>query len=142
MSAAAARAARRVLAAAQLDGLEVDVSFLSDDEMRALNRAWRGKDRPTDVLSFAAHEGEPMPGLEGALGDLVISLDTAAAQAREHGHSLEEEVAVLTAHGLLHLLGLDHERGEAEAKRQAEMEMGLLAAAGFEPSLALGGRGL
>jgi probable rRNA maturation factor len=141
MSAAARRVARRVLAAAGLDGLEVGVRFVDDDEMRALNRAWRGKDRPTDVLSFSAHEGEPMPGLEHVLGDLVVSLDTAKAQALSLGHTFDEEVAVLIAHGLLHLLGLDHERGRAEALLQAELEMSVLAAAGVDPLLALGGRG-
>ena len=90
-----------------------------DDELRTLNRDFLGKDAPTDVLSF--------PG-DGAtyLGDLAISADRAAEQAAEHGHSPEQEVCVLMLHGLLHLLGYDHEtdRGRmrrVEAKWRAEL---------------------
>lgn len=139
---AAARMAERVLAAARLGEREVQVSFVDDEEIRALNHQWRGLDEPTDVLSFAAWEGEPMPGAEAFLGDLVISLERARAQAAELGHAALDEVAVLVAHGLLHLLGLDHERGDEEARRQAELEMTILDAAGVDPSLALVGRGL
>lgn len=85
--------------------------------MHALNHEYRGKDKPTDVLSFALFEssGEGdivFPGEENqfALGDLVVSIDTAARQAGELGHSLEREVAFLTIHGVLHLLGYDHAR--------------------------------
>lgn len=137
---AAARVAARVLRSARLGALEVHVSFVDDEEMRELNRQWRGVDRTTDVLSFAALEGEAVLGAEGFLGDLVISLERASAQAADHGHEALDEVAVLVAHGLLHLLGFDHERGEEEARRQAELEMTLLDAAGVDPSLALVGR--
>jgi probable rRNA maturation factor len=140
-TAAAARVAARVREAARPGGLEVHVSFVDDDEMRALNARWRGVDRTTDVLSFAGFEGEALPGAEGFLGDLVISLERAEEQAAGLGHSALDEVAVLVAHGLLHLLGLDHERGDDEARRQAELEMTLLDAAGVDPSLALVGRG-
>jgi probable rRNA maturation factor len=135
-------AARRVVRAARLGDREVDVSFVDDEVMRTLNARWRGIDAPTDVLSFATWEGEVMPGAEHILGDLVISLDTAARQARELGHPLEDEIAVLTAHGLLHVLDLDHERGLAEARQMAECEMTLLASAGVEPTLALTNRAL
>ncbi len=138
----AERVAQRVLAAARLGDLEVNVSFVDDARMRALNRQWRGIDRSTDVLSFAAFEGEEIPGAERFLGDLVISLDKAHAQARQHGHAMLDEVAVLVAHGLLHLLGFDHERGADAARSQAEHEMTILAAAGVTPKLALVGRGL
>lgn len=134
--------AQAVIGAARLGDLEVGVSFVDDQEMRALNLAWRGMDRSTDVLSFSALEGEAVFGAEDFLGDLVISLERASAQAREHGHSLREEVAVLVSHGLLHLLGLDHERDDDEAVWQAECEMTLLAAAGIDPGLALVGRSL
>jgi rRNA maturation RNase YbeY len=70
--------------------------------MRTLNREWRGLDVPTDVLSFPS--GEP-----GVLGDLVIDVPYAARQARRLGHALSREVRILLAHGLLHLLGYDHE---------------------------------
>lgn len=136
------RDVRRVLQAARLGSLEVAVVLVDDAAMRALNRQHRGKDRPTDVLSFSAQEGPAMPGLEEVLGDLVVSVDTARRQARAHGHGLSEEVAVLVAHGLLHLCGLDHERGADEARLQAEAEMTILAAAGLDPGLALIGRSL
>lgn len=95
----------------------VDVLLAGDTTLRRLNREFRGKDKATDVLSFPAAEfaGE-------FAGDLAISLDTAARQAREHGHSLRDEVRVLLLHGLLHLSGMDHEsdRGEMAAK-EAEL---------------------
>jgi probable rRNA maturation factor len=129
------RAARRVFKAAQAPS--VGLVFVHDLEMRALNRAWRKKDEPTDVLSFAAHEGEPMPGAEDVLGDLVISVDTARRQARALGHDLDEEIAVLVAHGICHLAGLDHERSEAERVVQRACEQTLLACARFDPAIAL-----
>ena len=87
----------------------VSVLLTSDSELRRLNRTFRGKNRPTDVLSFPA---ELIPGLPPKLrhaGDLAISLDTAVRQAAEHGHTLPIELRVLLLHGLLHLAGLDHE---------------------------------
>ena len=73
--------------------------------MRTLNRVWRGKDAPTDVLSFPGGESGPAP----FLGDVAIDVPYAARQARRLGHSLRREVQVLLAHGILHLLGHDHE---------------------------------
>ena len=138
----AERVATRVLKAARLDSLKVEVVFVDDEDMRDLNQRFRGVDAATDVLSFAAQEGEPMPGTEDELGSLVISLTTAMAQANDQGHSVEDEVAVLTAHGLMHLLGMDHERSDAEARAMAEQEMSLLDAAGCAVELALMGRAL
>jgi rRNA maturation RNase YbeY len=83
-----------------------------------------------------------MPGTEQELGALVISMPTARRQAAGAGHSDDEELAVLLVHGLVHLLGFDHERGAAEARLMAELEMTLLSAAGVEPTLALTGRAL
>jgi probable rRNA maturation factor len=93
---------------------EVDVLLADDRRLRRLNREFRGKDKATDVLSFPAAEDV---AAEFA-GDLAISLDTAARQAREHGHGLRDEVRVLLLHGLLHLNGMDHEtdRGEMRAR--------------------------
>jgi probable rRNA maturation factor len=106
---------------------EISVVLADDDYIHQLNRQYRGKDRPTDVLSFAMNDhcaGEHEPEIAEApddieilLGDIVISLETTARQAEEFGHSLERELAYLTVHGMLHLLGYDH---EAEAER-AEM---------------------
>lgn len=108
--------------------------------MRQLNFQWRKKDQATDVLSFAAQEGQPMPGLEGILGDIFISVERAQIQALQFGHSLEEELDVLFVHGLTHLQGYDHERSEFEAARQVAAEMVLLESMGANPELALCGR--
>ena len=86
---------------------ELSILITSDDAIRPLNRTWRGKDSATDVLSFPQSEGEPLPETT-LLGDIVISLDTAASQAQQAGHSTFEECVVLLVHGLLHLLGYDH----------------------------------
>jgi probable rRNA maturation factor len=102
-------------------GADLSVVLTSDDQIRELNREWRGKDRATDVLSFSQIEGEG-PAARRVLGDVVISLDTAARQAAELGHDLEHEVSRLLVHGVLHLLGYDHERGGAAARRMEAEE--------------------
>ncbi len=116
-------------AAVGLQG-EVDVLLTDDRTLRRLNREFRGKDKATDVLSFPAVEDI---AAEHA-GDLAISLETAARQAREHGHSLRDEVRVLLLHGLLHLSGMDHETdrgemaaGEAELRKRLRLPSGLIA---------------
>jgi len=94
----------------------LSVLWTGDAEIHELNRDYRSKDQPTDVLSFPFWEGETL--FEGApipLGDLVLSLETAARQASELHHSLEREIAFLAVHGTLHLLGFDHDTG---AKRR------------------------
>ena len=109
---------------------EVDVLLAGDRILRRLNREFRGKDKATDVLSFPAS-----PELAGVhAGDLAISLETAQRQAKEHRHSLRDEVRVLLLHGLLHLYGMDHEidRGEmaareAELRTQLRLRNGLIA---------------
>jgi rRNA maturation RNase YbeY len=94
--------------------------------MQQLNRQYRGKDRPTDVLAFALREGESGPAHTSVLGDVVISLETAARQARSRRRPLAAEVRVLLVHGILHVLGYDHERGPAEARRMRALEHRLL----------------
>ncbi len=138
---ASVAAAKAVWKAARLKGCDVQLIFVLDREMRALNRRWRKKDRATDVLSFSAVEGEFVVGDDRFLGDLVISVETAARQARACGHSLSVEVGVLVCHGLCHLSGLDHERGSEEAERQLMVEMGILDVAGLPVTAALAGRG-
>ncbi|HEV8427011.1 MAG TPA: rRNA maturation RNase YbeY, partial [Pyrinomonadaceae bacterium] len=86
------------------------IAFVSDKRIRQLNRQFRGVDKPTDVLSFPAEE-------ESNLGDVAISVDTAAAQAEESGLSFDDEVAQLILHGLLHLCGYDHETDNGEMNR-------------------------
>jgi probable rRNA maturation factor len=110
---------------------ELSIALCGDERIRGLNRHWRQKDSPTDVLSFAM---EAVPGRgPRTLGDVVISVETAARQAAERGHSLEVELAVLLVHGLCHLLGHDHE-GEADNAAMAAEEARLLAAAGIGSS--------
>lgn len=94
---------------------ELSVTFLSDDAIRQVNHEYRAKNEATDVISFALEEeavGEaPIFGAENMprhLGDLLISVETAARQAKEYGHSLERELGFLALHGFLHLLGYDH----------------------------------
>lgn len=134
-------AARAVFRAAKLSHADVHLTFVLDLEMRALNRRWRGKDRPTDVLSFSAVEGEFVVGDDRFLGDVVISVETALRQARACGHSLAVEVGVLVCHGICHLAGLDHERGAVFAERQLMVEMTILDAAALPVTAALVGRG-
>ena len=131
------RIARRVFRAANAGVVDVGLTFVHDLEMQALNRAWRKIDAPTDVLSFATGDGEPMPGDDDVLGDLVISVDTARRQARREGHGLDVEIAVLVAHGICHLAGLDHERSDTEASVQRACEQTLLAIARVDPASSL-----
>ena len=87
----------------------LSIVFTSDTEIHKLNKEYRGKNKPTDVLSFSLLEGESGE-LSPSFGDIVISLDTAKKQAKENKHSLSMEVLTLLTHGLLHLLGYDHEK--------------------------------
>ncbi|MFN8640953.1 MAG: rRNA maturation RNase YbeY [Candidatus Binatia bacterium] len=119
------RDAARLLALLEVDA-ELSVALIGDAEMRALNRDWRGKDAPTDVLAFALREGEDAAVHPDVLGDVAISLDTAARQATARGAPLADEVRVLLAHGILHLLGYDHERSPAEARRMFARQRSLL----------------
>jgi probable rRNA maturation factor len=108
---------------------EVSVVFTGDSHIRELNMRYRGQDSPTDVLSFALNEGDPMPdpGEEDLLGDVVISLEAAVRQGKEYGHGLRREVAYLAAHGVLHLLGYDHHDEEGRAVMREKEEAALAA---------------
>lgn len=86
------------------------IAFVSDKRIRELNRQFRGVDKATDVLSFPAEE-------KANLGDIAVSVDTAAMQAKDNGLTLENEVAQLILHGLLHLCGHDHETDNGEMNR-------------------------
>lgn len=113
---------------------EVSVVLVDDDYIQELNRTYRGKDMPTDVLSFALNEGEEPEIIDAPadymLGDIIISLETAQRQAHEFGHGLEREVAYLAVHGMLHLLGYDHETDE-DRQVMREQEEKILAALGI-----------
>ena len=105
---------------------EVSMTFTDNEGIQELNRIHRGIDRATDVLSFPMFSFEDeTEELEGALGDIVISLERAAEQAQTFGHSFEREVVFLCVHSMLHLLGYDHELGEEEdidmRRRQSEI---------------------
>jgi len=124
------------------DGL-LSIHFVLDSEMKKINKKWRGKNKTTDVLSFAMHENEEViAGFDFVLGDIVISVERAKKQAKKLGHTLDEEIGVLFAHGVMHILGLDHEKGKDEAILQTECEMTLLDNAGISPTLVLSSRGI
>jgi probable rRNA maturation factor len=100
-----------------------EVRLVGQAPMIRLNSKYRGKRAPTDVLSFVA----PKPFLkQGVLGELVICLPVMKKQARQQGHSAEDELKILLIHGLLHLLGFDHEKGSAQARKMARWERKLL----------------
>lgn len=117
--------AAQVLRAFGLEDAELSVVLCDDAFIHPLNRDWRGKDKPTDVLSFAQREGEEADPDDPVLGDVVISLETAARQAEERGHALGHELRVLLVHGMCHLLGYDHEEDE-EAEEMEALERDLL----------------
>ena len=120
-----------------LERCELSLMLVSDSAMQRLNRDFRAKDQPTDVLSFPQlEEGGEVPssvrsgGADApplALGDVVISFDTARRQARELGQDVAARIRTLLIHGLLHLLGYDHERSAAEARRMFAREHELAA---------------
>jgi len=105
---------------------EVSVLAVDEVEMADLNDQYRHKTGPTDVLSFALNEGEGGEAQEYWLGDIVLCPVVAARQAATAGHSAARETCWLLIHGLLHLLGYDHERGAAEARRMRDKEQWLL----------------
>lgn len=127
---------------------ELSIVITDDAAIRALNRDWRSKDQPTDVLSFSqieVPESEAPPrgqtrrgravdpralGPRPVLGDVVISAETAARQAPRYGHDFEVEIERLVVHGVLHLLGHDHVHGGPQARRMREEEERLLRALG------------
>jgi len=168
------RLAERILT--QVKGVwELSLDLVGDRRMRRLNRQYRGRDAPTDVLAFPMRTPtraprvtrhvsrvmreeadaetrrggdasisaspclrvpvSPAPVMPEMLGDVVISVHTAARQADVLGHTLEEELAVLLIHGILHLCGYDHERGEREANRMRRKERAILRSLGTLPKL-------
>lgn len=123
----------------QLEGFEgsaeVDVSLVDNEIIHAINLEQREIDAPTDVLSFplgenGVYDQNPATGAY-MLGDIVISLERAQAQAEEYGHSLQREVGYLTVHSMLHLLGYDHVQGGLEAVRMREKEEAVMLSIGL-----------
>ena len=123
------RAAKKVGELYGVENGEVSITLTNNEYIHQLNKKYRGIDRPTDVLSFALNESD-VPAIADAavniLGDLVISVERAEEQASDFGHSVRREMAFLTVHGMLHLLGYDHmeedERAEMENEQRYVME--------------------
>ena len=115
-----ARRARAMLRAMGLRRAELSIVLTGDPQIKKLNRTFRKKDKPTDVLSFPMREGEAGDVAGSLLGDVVISVPTAARQATEKGHGVLYEVTFLLAHGLLHLLGWDHDTASKDRAMTAE----------------------
>ena len=137
-------AVRAAVAQSDLAGLldgglaaEVSVKFTSDEEVRSLNAAWRGKDKATNVLSFPMVEREPLESIvrtgggEALLGDIVLAHGVCAGEAAEKGLGVRTHAAHLVVHGTLHLLGYDHERGDEDAETMEAAERRSLAALGI-----------
>ena len=106
---------------------EVSVTVVDNEAIRAINREHREIDRPTDVLSFPMFDEDFDDGELCILGDIVLSLEKAVEQAEAYGHSLRREVAFLTVHSVLHLLGFDHEESKAEESEMFETQEEILA---------------
>ena len=125
-----ARAARAAFLAApslKQGTYEVTLLLTDDEEMQALNRTWRGKDAPTNVLSFPLEERISEPGL---LGDVALAYETTLKEAREANLVLADHISHLVVHGVLHLVGFDHEQDE-EAERMENLERAALASIGI-----------
>ncbi len=120
------KAAERILSVLGYHDSELSVAIVGDRSIRAINREYLGRDNPTNVISFAMHEGD-FPELNPQiLGDVVISADTTRSEADAGGIPFEDRLVFLLLHGILHLAGYDHERsGEAEALRMEAKEQDL-----------------
>jgi probable rRNA maturation factor len=140
----AERAARAAVASSEHAALieaglavEVSVKFTSDDEVRSLNAAYRGKDKPTNVVSFPMFEAELLSSLartdggEVLLGDIVLARGVCADEAAEKGVSVADHATHLVVHGTLHLLGYDHEQGDEAAEAMEAIERAALAGLGI-----------
>jgi probable rRNA maturation factor len=114
------KTAQRILALLEQSRSELSLALVDNDQIRKLNDRYRHKPEPTDVLSFPA--GESLSTGAKILGDVVISVEQAERQAKRRGEALEQEVERLMIHGILHLLGYDHERSAKEAKIMRRME--------------------
>jgi probable rRNA maturation factor len=127
-----------VPAAAALKKADLSILLTDNSAIQRLNFSWRGKNKPTDVLSFPQFEKNELKKLaklkkipSWEMGDIVISLEKAKSQAKEHRISLKEELEILLVHGILHLLGFDHEISAKEEKKMQKLEMQLLKGEGL-----------
>ena len=111
---------------------QIIVTLVDDEEIHEINRTYRNVDRPTDVISFPSEEGEHIAEIpDGFLGDIIISIPRAQAQAEEYGHSFRRELSFLAVHGTLHLLGYDHMTDE-EAKVMFGLQEDILKEMGIQ----------
>jgi probable rRNA maturation factor len=116
--------AKDILCLLNLPDCELSIVICDDEFIHPLNRDYRAKDKPTDVLSFSQREGEFALVEDNVLGDVIISIETAKKQAVDKDHSLNQEMKILLVHGILHLLGYDHiEDDEAQAMQAKEREI-------------------
>jgi len=128
------KAAEKALLVEESGDCEVSIFLTDDDEIHRLNKMYRGVDRPTDVLAFAMREGMDGDLNREILGDVVISLPRAEEQASIYGHSLEVEISLLVAHGVLHLLGYEHEqRNDLLVMQQKQRD--ILHLLGYDPAI-------
>jgi probable rRNA maturation factor len=111
---------------------ELSILLVDDDEMSELNRQYLSRDHPTNVLAFSMKEGENTHLHPAVLGDVVVSTETARREALERGVTLEEEMALLLVHGVLHLLGYDHEGAPEAAAYMEAKEQEILARLGLK----------
>jgi probable rRNA maturation factor len=114
------RGARAMLRALQLPNAELSILVTGDDQIRKLNQIYRRKNRPTDVLAFAMREGQHGERAGRLLGDVVVSVPTARRQARTSRRGVMTELTMLVAHGLLHLLGWDHDTPARDRRMRTE----------------------
>ncbi|KQP30271.1 rRNA maturation factor [Methylobacterium sp. Leaf102] len=113
------------------EAVEVSVLLTTDAAVQALNRTWRGQDKPTNVLSFPAPPQPPHAGMAQPLGDVVLAYDTMLRESAEQSKPLSHHLAHLLVHGTLHLLGQDHETGDADAEAMEALEIAALATLGM-----------
>ncbi|MCG8684866.1 MAG: rRNA maturation RNase YbeY [Desulfobacterales bacterium] len=116
----------QILSALGCDAHEISIVITDDQEIRDLNKTYRGKDKPTNVLSFPMQEGQFSDITPGLLGDVVISVDTAEQEASDAEISMDERMSQLLIHGILHLLGFDHETGDSDAEKMEQKSIELL----------------
>lgn len=118
------RIASAILDLVGQEDAELSLALIGNAEMQRLNAKYRKKNYPTDVLSFPVEESLPQP--TRLLGDVIISVEKAAAQAKERRRSLDEEMITLLIHGIVHLMGYDHERSARDAKIMGRLEKKIL----------------
>ncbi len=117
---------KRILQATRVPAIDLDLTFVTNASIQKLNRKFRKKNKATDVLSFPLHDKKVARKGNVFLGDVVISLTITRQQAKEHEVTFEEELHFLIIHGVLHLLGYDHEKTEMEAKQMQRLEKKIL----------------